>query len=95
MALIDRDELLKRYGLDKATKYGNKDKEQQDFSYDTMFMYEIADMIEDAPTVDAVEVVRCKDCKYNNDGICCYLTTRVFSLFVKDADYCKWGEKNE
>jgi len=55
MRLIDADELLKRYGFDKATKYGNEDKKQQDFSYSTMMMYEIADMIEDAPTVDAVE----------------------------------------
>ena len=25
---------------------------------------EVRDLIDDAPTVDAVEVVRCKDCKY-------------------------------
>ena len=53
--LIDADELLKRYGLDKATKYGNKNKAQRANSYSTMYMYEIADMIDDAPTIDAVE----------------------------------------
>ena len=53
--LIDADALMKKYGLDNATKYGNKTAEEQAFSYDTMFMYEIADMIEDAPTIEAVK----------------------------------------
>ena len=49
--LIDADLVSKQYGLDEATKYGNKDAEQQANSYSTMMMYEIADMIEDAPTI--------------------------------------------
>ena len=49
--LIDRTELLKQYGLENATKYGNKNAEQQRHSYSTMMMYEIADMIEDAETI--------------------------------------------
>jgi len=49
--LIDRNELLKQYGLENAVKYGNKDAEQQKHSYSTMMMYEIADMIDDAETV--------------------------------------------
>lgn len=48
---IDADLLAKQYHLDDATKYGNKDADQQSHSYDTMMMYEIADMIDDAPTV--------------------------------------------
>lgn len=49
--LIDADLLIKQHRLDNATKYGNKDADQQRNSYDTMMMYEIADMIDDAPTV--------------------------------------------
>jgi len=49
--LIDRNKLIKQYGLENATKYGNKDAEQQRHSYSTMMMYEIADMIDDAPTI--------------------------------------------
>lgn len=49
--LIDADLIAKQYGLDDATKYGNKNAKQQDFSYSTMMMYEIADMIDDAPTI--------------------------------------------
>lgn len=50
MKLIDADALLEQYNLKDATKYGNKDSEQQAHSYSTMMLYEIADMIEDAPT---------------------------------------------
>lgn len=64
MDLIDRRSLLEAIGCADATKYGNKDAEQQHRSYSTLMMYEIADYIEDAPTVDAVPVVRCRDCGY-------------------------------
>ena len=58
MRLIDADALLEQYNLKDATKYGNKDAEQQAHSYSTMMLYEIADMIEDAPTAyDVDEVV--------------------------------------
>lgn len=48
--------------------------------------------IDDAPTVDSVPVVRCKDCKYYNiynhycvnDGVS-----------VKLDDYCSWGERRD
>lgn len=54
--LIDADDLMKRYNLTEATKYGNYTREQQEFSYSTMMMYEIADMVDDAPVViDAEE----------------------------------------
>lgn len=48
--LIDADALLEQYNLKDATKYGNKDAEQQTHSYSTMMLYEIADMIEGTPT---------------------------------------------
>ena len=57
MRLIDADALLEQYNLKDATKYGNKDAEQQAHSYSTMMLYEIADMIEDAPTVYDVDKV--------------------------------------
>ena len=46
-------------------------------------------LIEDAPTVDAVEVVRCKDCKHRySDSWCEY---------VDDDDnfYCARGERKD
>lgn len=52
--LISREALIENLGLKNATKYGNKDAEQQAHSYSTLMLYEIADMIEDAPAVEAV-----------------------------------------
>ena len=49
--LADKTALMKQWGLDKATKYGNEDAEQQHFSYSHMMMYEIADMIDGAETI--------------------------------------------
>ena len=78
---IEREALMKNfcgYDLTKCVKYGNESAEQQHDSYSTMMMYEIADEIEDAPTVDAVPVVRCRECKHwgdedgklqNSDGV--------------------------
>lgn len=54
--IIDADAEIKRYGLDKATKYGNKTEEELNFSYSQMLMYEIAGLFENAPTIlDAEE----------------------------------------
>ena len=55
--LIDADALLDQYNLKDATKYGNKDAKQQNHSYSTLMLYEIADMIEDAPIAYDVDKV--------------------------------------
>lgn len=45
--------------------------------------------IDDAPTVDAVPVVRCRDCThYNGHRHCDY-----FYSAVLDDDFCSYGEK--
>ena len=55
----------------------------------------------DIPTVDAVEVVRCKDCKHydNSEGICwCHLNSKFFPGgldwhgFPEDG-FCSYGER--
>ena len=67
MRLIDADALLEQYNLNDATKYGNKDAKQQAHSYSTMMLYEIADMIEDAPTAyDPDKVVEELEMKIDN-----------------------------
>lgn len=46
------------------------------------------------PTVDAVEVVRCKDCIHRmDDKTCEYKDYRVVAQ--DDDDYCSWGERRE
>ena len=55
---IERGALLKTLGCEDAVKYGNKTAEQQHNSYSTMMLYEIADVICDAPAADVEPVVR-------------------------------------
>ena len=46
--------------------------------------------IENAQTVDAVPVVRCKDCKRNYSGIYCMRN----SVVIQPDDFCSYGERH-
>ncbi|MBQ1791509.1 MAG: hypothetical protein II008_15135 [Oscillospiraceae bacterium] len=58
-------------------------------------------MVADAPTVDAVEVVRCKDCRHwsgrkYNVHINGFLPWCRFSALQREAnDFCSYGERKE
>lgn len=55
---------------------------------------DVANLLLHAPTVDAVEVVRCKDCKnakQSNIGVYCSFHEIVFS----EDDFCSYGERRE
>ena len=68
---------------------------------------EILAEIEFAPTVDAVEVVRCKDCCWGEmatpldggtDHLVCCRGTSIENPIVSSADenhYCSYGERRE
>lgn len=51
--------------------------------------------IEDAPTVDAEPVVRCKNCRYfNKYGFKLeYTECTHFDCDVTEEGYCAWGER--
>ena len=67
MRLIDADELMR--GVEKAEN--SMEYHGQEFSYSFLSSgqeistewYFVEELIENAPTIDAVPVVRCKDCK--------------------------------
>ena len=45
-------------------------------------------------TVDAVEVVRCKDCRwFENDGY--HTNCKIMQFCVESEDYCSRGERKE
>lgn len=54
----------------------------------------IASDLEDMPPADVVQVVRCKDCKYNATTHKC-LNPDSFFLIPKDDDFCSYGERKE
>lgn len=43
---------------------------------------------------DVVEVVRCKDCKFNNSYNKCLNEHSIIDI-PKDDDYCSYGERKE
>lgn len=56
--------------------------------------------IGNAPTVDAVPVVRCKDCKFSNwytggDGRPYNYCTELERGGFEEADYCSFGERKD
>ena len=89
MRLIDADALVAKL----KTQYG------EELGWQCIVnMSDVGMMVEDAPTVDAVEVVRCKDCKWyapNNDGFWygCTFDTRNKDDEPKSNDFCSYGEK--
>ena len=56
------------------------------------------DQIDDIPTANVVEVVRCKDCKYwqdNNGGYPNQNCRWMKDETPDDDDYCSYGERAE
>ena len=66
---------------------------ENEYVYDTNA---ILDSIDSQPTVDAVEVIRCRECKYHEDtpviGFehCC-----LIGKTVRHDDFCSYGERKE
>ena len=95
MRLIDADALMKTLGItdmdcekcEWQSGYGAYCSRGGDFE-------DACSAIEDAPTIDAVEVVRCKDCRYSdatiNGGVYCLRTS---SFGWTDESFCSDGEK--
>ena len=59
----------------------------------------LCSIIRDAPTIDAVPVVRCKDCKFGdwdskpNDAMVCMRTKDGF--WRSGNDFCSFGKRKE
>lgn len=104
MRLIDADEALRLFGEEyEKTKELIHNGETQLDSLAEGFTeaYHIIKYV--LPTVDAVPVVRCKDCKWfadNNDGnwFGCWLFQTIQIIpedTPKPDDYCSYGERKD
>ena len=56
----------------------------------TAFFSEIGKIIDDAPTIDAVDVVRCKDCRHWRTSYCV-----IHGDSWEETDYCSDGERKD
>lgn len=89
MRLIDADALMKAFykSIDDAVLHGGK-------------IVPFQDIIQNAPTIDAVPVVRCKDCKH-----CEYASNRIpteqawvcykLGIDVEQDWFCADGERKD
>ena len=62
---------------------------------DKMFVKVVEQVVEDTPTAEVVEVVRCKDCKHlmfsDMYGEC----SQAHMGIVRPDDFCSYGERKE
>ena len=82
--------LIDAYALDKKMFYA------EDSTGGHGWVVALEDIV-NAPTVDAVEVVRCKDCKSYDPGYirpyCGWCST--WETAVRESGYCHHGERKE
>ena len=82
--LIDADALCRKF--------------EGELWYDNADLNEIAlPLVDDAPTVDAVEVIRCWDCNHcdSENHHCDHPMSTVAPLSRKPDDFCSYGEPKE
>lgn len=53
----------------------------------------IEDIVNDEPTADVVEVVRCKDCRLYNTDNCYMIHGQRMNRDLFEDDYCSYGER--
>ncbi len=99
MELIDRDALMRKH---TRSAHGNRHDTAEELQC-------LLELIENAPTVDAVKAVRCRDCVHyvedyvvNIEGappivvarnVCCF--NRRSPMLVHTDHYCGWGETED
>ncbi len=97
--LIDADKILEK--LQRMIEYCKKDK----YVNGLTALFQVGDAIMDCPTVDAVPVVRCRDCVYFNaknsletQGICmCGEKEMNYGgeFYPFADDFCSYGERKK
>ena len=88
--LIDADKLLEIYKK-WIPQLSSKEDEGDRRGVETCIA-----VLEDMPTVDAVEVVRCRECKYHRDtSITEYEHCCLIDKTVRYNDFCSYGERKE
>ena len=94
--LISREALMRRIqseGKHQASQNANR--------YDPIVLAygDCYAMAKTAPAVDAVEVVRCKDCenwyRNNDDEYAKKYSCQIRNSYTASTDYCSYGERRE
>lgn len=86
--LIDANELKKKMCFKCNDEYSDKPCEPDDCVF--------CNAINDAQTIDAVEVVRCRECKYHKDtSVKEHAHCSLTGYTVEYDDFCSCGERKD
>ena len=77
-----------------------KDKYYSDFHKSMADLTSLRELLEDTPTADVMEVVRCKDCKYAFHHplgyIYCHRDGRnAYEMIFRKDSFCSYGERKD
>lgn len=93
MRLIDADALQTLFN-DVSTSLLGKAELCKDTEHMVRAFIMTTEMIQDAQTVDAVPVVRCRECKHLYTDECGFPTCEADAMLNPEADdYCSLGER--
>lgn len=88
MRLIDADALLNEF----LRRYTERERNRNLVFASCEIKQDFADMVSDFSTVDAVLVVRCRECKYHNKPPC---PMKLSFNWTEDDDFCSYGDRKE
>lgn len=91
MRLIDGNEFIRKLTLDTSKGFYGEFMDGSEVAYTSR---EIDNAIENAPTIDAVPVVRCRECKYWLGEHVCDLDCNHETHTGPD-DFCSRGQRKE
>ena len=92
MRLIDADAFLLDSIKENRFVIYKEDALNNVFVVNTVYD-DLAKALQSAPAVDAVRVIRCKDCKHHYDSKFGYVVCIWFAKIVRADGYCSYGCK--
>lgn len=88
MMLVDAELVTKQF----LTRYTEREKQGNFCFVACEIKYDFIDMMDEIPTVDAVEVVRCQDCKYYHlSRLECH--NKYMNGIISVDGFCSYGER--
>ena len=91
MRLIDADALVSAIDAINSTDYGSIFDYNAHREVDNA-LRDVLRIVCDAPTIDAVPVVMCKDCKHRKDPFVCPMCGECVAPEGEDWGVYDWGE---
>lgn len=100
MRLIDGNEFIRKLTLDTSKGFYGEFMDGSEVAYTSR---EIDNAIENAPTIDAVPVVRCRECIYykicgeweTGKRMLCEIHHHSYLGHDGDEHFCSWGQRRE